>query len=132
MRIDHVAIAVNNLEKAVERFEKVLKIDEKKLMTVEQEGVKIAMLKLEDSTIEIIEPINDNSPIKKFLTEKGEGIHHISISSDDLEKDVEIATNNGVKILGGIRQGSYGRKITFIHPKSLHGVLLELCEPHEE
>ena len=132
MRIDHVAIAVNNLEKAVERFEKVLKIDEKKLMTVEQEGVKIAMLKLQDSTIEIIEPINDNSPIKKFLTEKGEGIHHISISSDDLEKDVEIATNNGVKILGGIRQGSYGRKITFIHPKSLHGVLLELCEPHEE
>ena len=132
MRIDHVAIAVNNLEKAVERFEKVLKIDEKNLMTVEQEGVKIAMLKLQDSTIEIIEPINDNSPIKKFLTEKGEGIHHISISSDDLEKDVEIATNNGVKILGGIRQGSYGRKITFIHPKSLHGVLLELCEPHEE
>lgn len=132
MRLDHVAIAVNNLEKAVERFEKVLKIDEKKLMTVEQEGVKIAMLKLQDSTIEIIEPMNDNSPIKKFLTEKGEGIHHISISSDDLEKDVEIATNNGIKIMGGIRQGSYGRKITFIHPKSLHGVLLELCEPHEE
>ena len=132
MRIDHVAIAVNNVEEAVKQFEKVLRFDDKKFMTVEHEGVKMAMLKLQDTTIEVMEPLNDNSPIKKFLTEKGEGIHHISICADDIEKDVENASNNGIKILGDIRPGSYGRRITFIHPKSLHGVLMELCEPHEE
>jgi methylmalonyl-CoA/ethylmalonyl-CoA epimerase len=132
MRIDHVAIAVNNVEEAVKQFEKVLKFNEKKFMTVEHEGVKMAMLKLEDTTIEVMEPLNDNSPIKKFLVEKGEGIHHISICADNIEKDVEKASNNGLRLLGGIRPGSYGRKITFIHPKSLHGVLMELCEPHEE
>jgi methylmalonyl-CoA/ethylmalonyl-CoA epimerase len=132
MRIDHVAIAVNNVEEAVKQFEKVLRFDDKKFMTVEHEGVKMAMLKLQDTTIEVMEPLNDNSPIKKFLTEKGEGIHHISICADDIEKDVENASNNGIKVLGGIRPGSYGRRITFIHPKSLHGVLMELCEPHEE
>lgn len=131
MRIDHVAIAVNNVEEAVKQFEKVLRFDEKKFMTVEHEGVKMAMLKLEDTTIEVMEPLNDNSPIKKFLMEKGEGIHHISIRADDIEKDVEKASSNGIKVLGGIRPGSYGRKITFLHPKSLHGVLMELCEPHE-
>jgi methylmalonyl-CoA/ethylmalonyl-CoA epimerase len=132
MRIDHVAIAVNNVEEAVKQFEKVLRFDDKKFMTVEHEGVKMAMLKLQDTTIEVMEPLNDNSPIKKFLTEKGEGIHHISICADDIEKDVENASNNGIKILGGIRPGSYGRRITFVHPKSLHGVLMELCEPYEE
>jgi methylmalonyl-CoA/ethylmalonyl-CoA epimerase len=132
MRIDHVAIAVNNVEEAVKTFEKVLKIDKKQIMTVENEKVKMAMLQLEDTRIEIMEPISDDSPIKKFLAEKGEGIHHISISADDIESDVNKATQNGLKILGGIRAGSYGRKITFIHPKSLHGVLMELCDPHEE
>lgn len=132
MRIDHVAIAVNNVEEAVKQFEKILKFDEKKFMTVEHEGVKMAMLKLEDTTIEVMEPLNDNSPIKKFLVERGEGIHHISVTADDIEKDVQNAEKNGVKILGGIRPGSYGRKITFIHPKSLHGVLMEFCEPHKE
>lgn len=126
-----MAIAVNNVEEAVKQFEKVLKFDEKKFMTVEHEGVKMAMLKLQDTTIEVMEPLNDNSPIKKFLTDKGEGIHHISISTDDIEGDVKKASDNGLKILGGIRSGSYGRKITFIHPKSLHGVLTELCEPHD-
>ncbi|MGH9910552.1 MAG: VOC family protein, partial [Nitrososphaerales archaeon] len=91
MRIDHVAIAVNNVEEAVKQFEKILKFDEKKFMIVEHEGVKMAMLKLEDTTIEVMEPLNDNSPIKKFLVERGEGIHHISVTADDIEKDVQNA-----------------------------------------
>ncbi|MEM4400707.1 MAG: methylmalonyl-CoA epimerase, partial [Candidatus Nitrosocaldus sp.] len=66
------------------------------------------------------------------LQEKGEGIHHISICTETLEQDVDNANRNGLRIIGGIRPGSYGRKITFVHPKSLHGVLMELCEPHAE
>jgi methylmalonyl-CoA/ethylmalonyl-CoA epimerase len=130
MRIDHVAIAVNNVEEALKTFEKVLKVDKKEVMVVEHEKVKLAMLQLEDTRIELLEPLTDDSPISKFLKEKGEGIHHISICTDTLEEDVDNASKNGLKIIGGIRTGSYGRKITFIHPKTLHGVLMELCEPH--
>jgi methylmalonyl-CoA/ethylmalonyl-CoA epimerase len=130
MRIDHVAIAVNNVEEALKTFEKVLKVDKKEVMVVEHEKVKLAMLQLEDTRIELLEPLTDDSPISKFLKEKGEGIHHISICTDTLEEDVANASKNGLKIIGGIRTGSYGRKITFIHPKTLHGVLMELCEPH--
>ncbi len=130
MRIDHVAIAVNNVEEALKTFEKVLKVDRKEIMVVEHEKVKLAMLQLEDTRIELMEPLTDDSPISKFLKEKGEGIHHISICTDTIEQDVDNASKNGLKIIGGIRSGSYGRKITFIHPKTLHGVLMELCEPH--
>lgn len=130
MRIDHVAIAVNNVEEALKTFEKVLKVDRKEIMIVEHEKVKLAMLQLEDTRIELMEPLTDDSPISKFLKEKGEGIHHISICTDTIEQDVDNASKNGLKIIGGIRSGSYGRKITFIHPKTLHGVLMELCEPH--
>ncbi len=132
MRIDHVAIAVNNVEEALKTFEKALRVDRKEIMVVEHEKVKLAMLQLEDTRIELLEPLSDDSPISRFLKEKGEGIHHISICTDTLEQDVDRVSNNGLKIIGGIRTGSYGRKITFIHPKTLHGVLMELCEPHDQ
>jgi methylmalonyl-CoA/ethylmalonyl-CoA epimerase len=86
------------------------------------------MLKLEDSRIELMEPMTDDSPISKFLRDKGEGIHHIAITADNIEDDVARAKKNGMRFLGEIRSGSYGRKITFIHPKSLNGVLTELCQ----
>jgi methylmalonyl-CoA/ethylmalonyl-CoA epimerase len=86
------------------------------------------MLVLEDTRIELMEPTAPDSPISRFLQERGEGIHHIAITADDIEKDVARASEKGMKMLGGLRTGSYGRKITFIHPKSLHGVLTEFCE----
>jgi methylmalonyl-CoA/ethylmalonyl-CoA epimerase len=86
------------------------------------------MLDLEDTRIELMEPTVDDSPIKKFLVQHGEGIHHIAVTANDIEKDVARASENGMKILGELRSGSYGRKVTFIHPKSLNGVLTELCE----
>ena len=75
-----------------------------------------------------MEPTAEDSPIKKFLVDRGEGIHHVAITADDIEKDISRATANGMKILGGLRLGSYGRRITFIHPKSINGVLMEFCE----
>jgi methylmalonyl-CoA/ethylmalonyl-CoA epimerase len=101
---------------------------------VPHEKVKVAMLELEDTRIELMEPTAPDSPISKFLAERGEGIHHIAITADDIEKDVARAKSQGMRMLGEIRSGSYGRKITFIHPKSLHGVLTEFCEapPKEE
>lgn len=128
MRIDHIAIVVKDLESALKNFKNVISIDHIDLEDVPTEKVKVAILKLEDTKIELVQPLEPDSPISKFLTEKGEGIHHLAITADDIEKDVERASSNGAKILGGIRSGSYGRKITFIHPKSVNGVLMEICQ----
>ena len=128
MRVDHVAIAVNSISEALKNYEKILKIDKIDIEEVHTERVKVAILKLEDTRIELMEPTADDSPIKKFLTDRGEGIHHVAITADDIDKDVERAIANGTRMIGNIRTGSYGRKITFIHPKSMNGVLTEFCQ----
>jgi methylmalonyl-CoA/ethylmalonyl-CoA epimerase len=128
MRIDHVAIAVNNLDEAVKNYQKVLSADKVEVEVVENEKVRVAMINLEDSRIELMEPTEESSTISKYLKDHGEGIHHIAITADNIEQDLSRASAKGMKILGQIRKGSYGRKITFIHPKSLNGVLVELCE----
>ena len=132
MRVDHVAIAVNSVSEALKNYEKILKIDKIDLEEVLTERVKVAILKLEDTRIELMEPTADDSPIKKFLTERGEGIHHIAITADDIESDVERAIASGTRMIGNIRTGSYGRKITFVHPKSMNGVLTEFCQAPPE
>jgi methylmalonyl-CoA/ethylmalonyl-CoA epimerase len=132
MRIDHIAIAVNSVDEALKDYQSVLNIDRLEFEVVPNEKVKVAMLELEDTRIELMEPTSHDSPIKKFLNERGEGIHHIAITADDIEKDVSKASAKGMKMLGGLRSGSYGRRITFIHPKSLHGVLTELCEAQQK
>jgi methylmalonyl-CoA/ethylmalonyl-CoA epimerase len=128
LRIDHIAIAVNDLGPALDNFKKVLNIDHVDFEDIPTEKIKVAILKLQDTRVELLQPLDDSSPISKFLSDKGEGIHHVAITADEIERDVERATSNGAKILGGIRGGSYGRKITFVHPKSVNGVLLELCQ----
>ena len=132
MRVDHIAIAVNDANKALENYKKILKIDNIDVEEVPNEKVKVVMLNLEDTRLELIEPLEDSSPISKFLKDRGEGIHHIAITADEIENDVNHAKGNGMRFLGELRTGSYGRKITFIHPKSLNGVLVEFCQapPH--
>lgn len=132
MRVDHIAIAVNNVDEALKNYQKILKVDRLEIEVVPNEKVRVAMLELEDTRVELMEPTADDSPIKKFLVERGEGIHHIAITADDIEKDVSRASSNGMRMLGQLRSGSYGRRVTFIHPKSLNGVLTEFCEAVEK
>jgi methylmalonyl-CoA/ethylmalonyl-CoA epimerase len=132
MRVDHIAIAVNSVAEALKNYEKILKIDKVEIEDVPTERVKVAILKLQDTRIELMEPTADDSPIKKFLTDRGEGMHHIAITADDIENDVERAIAKGTRMIGNIRTGSYGRKITFIHPKSMNGVLTEFCQAPPE
>ncbi len=127
MKIDHVAIAVNNLDDAVKEYQNALGIKEVEFETVETEGVRVAILHLNNSRIELMTPTKDTSPIKKFLDTRGEGLHHIALETDGIEGEVDRMKGSGVRFLGEIRPGSRGTKITFIHPKSLHGVLAELC-----
>ena len=128
MRVDHIAIAVNNVKEALKNYQNILNIEKIDIEEVPNEKVRVVMLKLEDSRIELMEPMTEDSPISKFLKDKGEGIHHIAITADNIEDDVDRAKKNGIRFLGELRSGSYGRKITFIHPKSLNGVLTELCQ----
>ena len=127
MKIDHIAIAVNNVESAAKEYQQVLGVDNVEFETVETEGVKVAIIHLDNGRIELMEPTNDSSPIKKFLEKRGEGLHHMALETDNIEGEVERMQGCGIQFLGKIRSGSAGTKVTFIHPKSLHGVLAELC-----
>ena len=126
MKIDHIAIAVNDVEASAKIYQKALGIDEIEFETVESEGVKVAILPMENGRIELIQPTNDESPIKKFLDKKGQGLHHMALETDNIEGEVERMEGCGVQFLGKVRPGSAGTKVTFIHPKSLDGVLAEL------
>ncbi len=127
MKIDHVAIAVNDVEESAKVYQEALGVSSVEFETVETEGVKVAIIHLENGRIELMQPTNDASPIKKFLDKKGPGLHHMALETDNIEGEVSRMEGCGIQFLGKIRPGSAGTKVTFIHPKSLHGVLAELC-----
>jgi methylmalonyl-CoA/ethylmalonyl-CoA epimerase len=127
MKIDHIAIVVNDVEESAKVYQQALGVDNVEFETVESEGVKIAIIELENGRIELMQPTNDSSPIKKFLDKKGQGLHHLALDTNNIEDEVERMEGCGIQFLGKIRPGSAGTKVTFIHPKSLNGVLAELC-----
>ena len=127
MKIDHIAIAVNDVERSAKEYQQALGVKDVEFETIDTEGVKVAILYLENGRIELMQPTNDSSPIKKFLEKKGEGLHHMALETNDIENEVTRMEGCGIQFLGKIRPGSAGTKVTFIHPKSLHGVLAELC-----
>jgi methylmalonyl-CoA/ethylmalonyl-CoA epimerase len=127
MKIDHIAIAVNDVEESAKVYQEALGVSSVEFETVESEGVKVAIIHLENGRIELMQPTNDASPIKKFLDKKGSGLHHIALETDNIEGEVSRMEGCGIQFLGKIRPGSAGTKVTFIHPKSLSGVLAELC-----
>lgn len=127
MKIDHIAIAVNDVEQAAKQYKDALGVDKVIFETVESEGVKLAIIKLDNGRIELMQPTREDSPIKKFLEKKGEGLHHMAFTTENIESEYTRMEGCGIQFLGKIRPGSEGTKITFIHPKSLSGVLTELC-----
>ena len=132
MKIDHIAIAVTDVEESAKVYQQALGVSDVEFETVESEGVKVAIIHLENGRIELMQPTNDTSPIKKFLDKKGQGLHHMALDTDNIEGEVERMEGCGIQFLGKIRPGSAGTKVTFIHPKSLHGVLTELCSHPKE
>ena len=132
MKIDHIAIAVTDVEESAKVYQQALGVDSVEFETVESEGVKVAIIHVENGRIELMQPTNDTSPIKKFLDKKGQGLHHMAFDTENIEGEVERMEGCGIQFLGKIRPGSAGTKVTFIHPKSLHGVLTELCSHPKE
>jgi methylmalonyl-CoA/ethylmalonyl-CoA epimerase len=127
--IDHVGIAVNGLNEALAIYEKALGLKHEKVTVVESQKLKVAFLQVGESRIELLEPLSKESTVASFLEKKGEGIHHIALRVDGLKDILRKLQNQGIILIDQKpRPGAEGGMIAFVHPKSLKGVLLELCE----
>ncbi|MBO8174422.1 MAG: methylmalonyl-CoA epimerase [Thermococcus sp.] len=130
-KIDHVGIAVKNLDEAIKLWEalglKVAEIEE-----VPEQKVRVAVFKVGESRIELLEGTSEDSPISKFIAKRGEGIHHIALGVENIEEHLEKLKEQGFRLIDEKpRIGAGGARIAFVHPKSVNGVLLELCERKE-
>ncbi len=127
-KIDHVGIAVRNLDEAVKVWEGLgLKVDE--IEEVPDQKVRTAIIHVGESRIELLEPTSEDSPIAKFIAKRGEGIHHMALGVDDIEATLEHLQEEGYRLIDEKpRIGAGGAKIAFVHPKAVTGVLLELCQ----
>ncbi len=128
-KIDHIAIAVTDLESEIIRYRDVLGLEFLGTEEVPEQKVRVAMFNVDGVHIELLEPLNAESPISAFLEKKGGGIHHIAFQVDDIRKQIDSLQEKGVRMLNTEpRPGAHGARIAFAHPKSLSGVLVELSQ----
>ena len=128
-KIEHLGIAVENIQESLKVYETLLGITCYKLEEVESEGVKTAFLQIGESKIELLEATNPESPIAKFLRKKGKGIHHIAFDTDNIEEDLERLKKEGFELIHqSPKDGADNKIIAFLHPKSTDGILVELCQ----
>lgn len=126
-RIDHIGVAVQDLEESLKLYRDILGIEVSKIK--EFEGMKIAFLPVGDSEIEILQDITPNGAIANFIAKKGQGIQHLALAVDDIKEALKAATEKGLALIDKEpRIGAGGYPIAFLHPKSTQGVLLELCQ----
>ena len=129
LKIEHIGIAVQNMERANALFESLLGTPSYKMEKVEAEGVSTSFFKVGESKVELLEATNEMSPIAKFISKKGEGIHHIAFEVDDIEKTMASLKSRGFELLSDVpKKGADNKLICFLHPKSTNGVLVELCQ----
>jgi len=128
-KVDHIGIAVANLDEALKFYEEVLGIKCVDTEVVEEQKVKTAFLPIGDTEVELLESIDKEGPIAKFIEKRGEGIQHIAYRVENIEKALEEVKAKGIRLIDEKpRKGAGGAKIAFLHPKSTFGVLIELCE----
>src|SRR5215203_1541473 len=129
MKIDHLGIATKGIDDALKFWEDALGLQNVHTETVEDQKVKIAMLPLGESRIELLEPTSDDSPISKFLDKRGGGIHHIAVEVPDIEAALAKLKAQGMRLIDeSPRIGAEGGLVAFVHPSSANGVLLELVQ----
>ena len=128
-KIEHIGIAVKDLEKSNELFASLFGKSHYKTEEVESEGVKTSFFDVGPNKIELLEGTNENSPISKFIAKKGEGVHHIAFAVDDILSEVKRLKKEGFIILNETpKKGADNKLVVFLHPKSTNGVLIELCQ----
>lgn len=128
-KIEHIGIAVKNLENSNQLFAKLFGKDHYKVEKVESEGVSTSFFMLGETKIELLEATNPDSAIAKFIEKKGEGIHHIAYDVDDIYAEMERLKKEGFELIHQQpKAGADNKLICFLHPKSTNGVLVELCQ----
>jgi len=127
--IEHLGIAVKSLEEAIPFWENMLGLKCYNIEEVKEQKVRTAFFQIGQSKIELLESTDPEGPIGKFIEKKGEGIHHLAIAVNDIQSNLDELDAKGVQLIDKLpRKGAEGLDIAFLHPKSTHGVLLELCE----
>ena len=128
-KIEHIGIAVNDIETAGALYEKLLNTAVYKIEDVPSEGVRTAFLQSGPNKVELLQATAEDSPIAKFISKKGEGIHHIAFEVDDIKAEMARLKNEGFVLLNEeAKPGADNKLVCFVHPKSANGVLIELCQ----
>jgi len=131
-KIEHIGIAVRDLEASNALFEKLMGAPRYKIEEVLSEGVRTSFFESGPNKIELLEATNENSPIAKFIEKKGEGIHHIAFAVEDIRAEMKRLADEGFTLLSDEpKNGADGKLVVFLHPKTTNGVLVELCQDKE-
>lgn len=127
-RVGHIGILVSNLDEAIKLYKDCFHVEVDKIETLSERGVKVAMLSLEEgANIELLEPLPDSN-MAKILEKRGEGLHHITFEVDDVDKELSHLSELGIELIDKKARRGFEGMVAFIHPKSLRGVLIELCQ----
>ncbi|MEA2063647.1 MAG: methylmalonyl-CoA epimerase [Gemmatimonadota bacterium] len=128
-KLDHIGIAVGNLDEAMERFAKILEVEFSEPETLPEQGVKLSMADVGGARIELLEPLEPDSSIGRFIEKKGEGLHHLAFKTNDLEEALTRLAADGLQLIDlEPRPGAHSSRIAFLHPRSTAKVLVELVE----
>ena len=129
LRVEHIGIAVKEMESANKLFEALLGISNYKIESVASENVSTSFFKTGEAKIELLESTSDSGPIAKFIEKKGQGIHHIAFETNDIKAEMKRLKDLGFELLSDEpKRGADNKLICFLHPKSTSGVLVELCQ----
>jgi len=129
MHIDHIGIAVKDLEKAIETYSKIFNKPCYKTETVESEKVETAFFETGESKVELLGATSPDSVIESYIAKRGEGLHHVAFEVDDIKKELNRLRSEGFTILNEEpKKGADNKWVAFVHPKDNHGVLIELCQ----
>jgi methylmalonyl-CoA/ethylmalonyl-CoA epimerase len=128
MRIDHIGIVVRDIQEALRAYETALGLPLREIVDVADQEVRVAFLPLGESNLELVQPTSDDTGIAKYLASRGEGIHHVCLEVDDIEAALARLEAHDLQLIDETpRRGAHGR-VAFVHPKAMHGVLIELVE----
>ncbi len=128
-KVDHIGIAVHSIDSVKQFYSRTFRMKPVFEEEVAEQKVRVVGFQIGETRLEYLEPTAKDSPIAKFLSKKGEGIHHIAVQVDDIAHALQTLKNNGVQLIDEHpRVGAEGKKIAFVHPKSVNGVLLELSQ----
>jgi len=129
-RIDHIGVAVEDLDAAIELYRERFDMAEQHRETVEEQGVEAVLLEVGEGHVELLRPLSEDTVVGKFVAKRGPGLHHVAYLTEDIEKTLDAVREAGIGLIDETpRIGMWGRRVAFLHPRSTGGVLTELVEP---